>query len=805
MKQTVLLVLLCLLFFKNYGQVIVGKVVDELGNPLVGANVVIEEYLSGATTGSDGKFSINTKKGKSTVVVSFLGYENWKKTIIVYSDYEDIGNISLVSKAYMSEEIIVKALRADDYSPVAYSSIGGEELQKRNVAQDLPYLLELSPSLVTTSESGLGIGATAFRIRGTDPTRINITINGIPLNDSESQAVFWANMPDFASSVKSLQITRGVGTSTNGSASFGASLNMFTTSLSNKPYAEVSFVGGSFNTFKQNIVAGTGVLSNGFSFDLKLSNMKSDGYVENAFSDHQSIMLSGAWRNEKSFVRANIIYGKQKTGITWEGCPKDSVDTNPRYNPAGEYFDNNGERHYYKDQSDNYIQTHYQLLYSTVLIKNLDLSIGLHYTRGDGYYEEYKQNRKLFNYDLPYVIIPNSLDTIKVTDLIQRKMMANDFYGTTMSLNYVKSKFVLSIGASINRHDGDHFGRIIWMKYSGNNEKDKEWYRNNGLKTDMNLFTKLNYELLPKIHVYGDIQYRHIKYIMKGDDSDLVNLNQKHMFDFFNPKIGVYYSVNNNMKTYISFATSNREPTRTNFKDAKGDPNKKPLAETLFDYELGYTYQSPKFSANANFYYMKYNNQLVPTGEKSNVGYDIMTNISDSYRTGIELMAGIKPISKLSIDANVTFSKNKIRKFISWASFYDEDWNETYKSYDLGETDIAYSPNIISACIISYKVFSGFDFSLISKYVGKQFFDNTSNKDRMLNPYWVNNIQINYSFNTKLIEEIQLKLLINNIFNIKYSSNAYGGAYFEQDLEKTWSYYFPQAGINFMAGVILKF
>jgi iron complex outermembrane receptor protein len=613
-------------------------------------------------------------------------------------------------------------------------------------------------------------------------------------------------MPGFASSISSMQITRGVGTSTNGSAAFGASLNMFTTSLSNEPYAEASVMGGSFGTHKEDINVGTGILKSGFSFDLRFSNLKSDGYVENGYSQHKALMMSGAWRNDKNIVRANIIHGNQKTGITWEGCPKDSVDSNPTYNPAGEYYDSNGIRRIYEDQSDNYIQTHYQLLYSRILSRKLDLSIGLHYTRGDGYYEEYKAEREPENYGISPVVSPNGSDTVYEMNLIHRKLMANDYYGGTFSLNYNTDKMNISGGGAISRHDGDHFGRVIWMQYAGENFKDFEWYRNNGLKTDMNIFAKANYEVFKNFHLYGDIQYRHIEYKMEGEDSDLILVDQEHKFDFVNPKAGIFYNINSNMKTYLSFATSHREPTRTNFKDAKGDPLKKPLAETLFDYELGYVFQLPKFSVSLNLYYMDYIDQLVPTGEKSSVGYDIMTNVPHSYRTGIEIMAGVKPFSRLSVNANVTLSRNKIKNFTSWETFYDYDWElADYEPNEMGETDLAYSPNIIASGIISYRIFSGFNISFISKYVGSQYFDNTSSENRKIDAYWVNNLQLDYSFSTAIIKEIQLKFQINNLFNVKYCNNAYGWYYYYDNAETTESFYFPQAGINFMGGIVFKF
>ena len=790
-------------------QVIHGKVVDEYGKALMGASVFIEDSFLGTTTDVNGNFSIKSKAKESTLTISFVGYEKWTAKVQMNSDNEDLGKIVLKTAAYMSDEIVVKATRSDENSPIAYSVVDAEDLKMRNSAQDLPYMLELTPSFVATSEAGTGIGYTNYRIRGTDPTRINVTVNGMPLNDAESQSVFWVNMPDFASSINNVQITRGVGTSTNGSAAFGGSMNFFTGSLSDKPYGEVSFLAGSFNTYRENISIGTGILSNGFSFDLRLSNLDSDGYVENSFSDHQAVMMTGAWRGKNSFLRFNLIHGRERTGISWWGCPQEMLNIDRTYNPAGEYFDNIGIRHYYKDQTDNYIQTHYQLLYSVNLSRNIDLSSGIHYTSGDGYYEQYKEDSYLPDYSFPFVTMGDSIFT--TSDIIQRKMMANDFYGGTMSVNYTGSKLNISLGGSWNQYDGNHFGKIIWMSVPGSIGKDFEWYRNTGFKDDFNVFAKLNYELFSGLFLHADLQYRNIIYYLEGIDYDLDaegnqrHLEQNHAFEFLNPKAGVYYNIDESMKTYVSFATSQREPTRTNFKDAAGDPLKTPKPETLYDYELGYIYQIQKFSASANIYYMNYIDQLVPTGEKSSVGYDIMTNVPESYRAGIEIMLGVKPISKLSIDANLTLSQNKIKNFISWSYTYDDEWNETYESFDLGETDIAYSPNMVSSGIVTYEPFSGFSLSWIAKYVGEQYFDNTSSEDRKLDAYFLNNVQLNYSFETKLVREVQLKFMVNNIFNLEYSNNAYGGNWYEQGAENTWAYYYPQAGINFMGGISLKF
>lgn len=390
-------------------------------------------------------------------------------------------------------------------------------------------------------------------------------------------------------------------------------------------------------------------------------------------------------------------------------------------------------------------------------------------------------------------------------------MMANDFYGTTMSLNYNKGRLSASTGGAWNLYDGEHFGNIIWMRYADKTEINHEWYNNTGFKTDGNAFVKVNYELIDGLYTYGDLQYRRIDYRMEGTDNDrLPNgnqliLDQEHSFNFFNPKAGLFYRINDNMNTYFSFAVANREPTRTHFKDATGDPNKQPLPEQLFNYELGYEYRAFNYSANINFYYMNYTNQLIPTGEKSSVGYDIMTNVPESFRRGVELIGAVKLLSWIQLDANLTLSQNRIKNFSTWAFHYDDEWNETYEKIELGETDIAYSPNIIGGGRLTLSPINNLNIGIISKYVGEQYFDNTASKDRMLDAYFINDFQIDYTLNTTRIKEIEFRFSVNNIFNVLYSNNAYGGIWYEQGIEGTWAYYYPQAGRNFIGGVTFRF
>lgn len=821
MRRFVFILLMISMSVAGVAQHISGTVSDADGEILPNASVIIGGSAQGTTTNSDGQFSIRCDKGKVRLVISYVGFETYDKEHIVDESGLNIGIIQLQPKAIIGSEAIVQATRANATTPMTYESYDSKFLEKQNVLQDIPSMLNLTPSLVATSEGGFGVGATSMRIRGTDPTRINVTMNGIQLNDAESQSVFWNNMPDFASSINNIQITRGVGSSTNGTSSFGATMNLLTGCAHEKPYAELTVMGGNFNTIKANIIAGTGIMKNGFSIDLRMSKIKSKGYIEGGSINNNAIMLNTEWHGKSSIAKAIILYGKQKTGITWWGCPQEYLETNRRYNPAGEYFDALGNRQYYEDESDNYQQTHVQLIYSYNIKSNLDLNIALHYTRGDGYYEEYKNDQLFSDYGLQNISIPavvtvnnttyTTSATINRTDLIRRKMMSNDFYGGTVSAIYRLGKFTNTFGGSGSNYQGRHFGNIIWMEHAGIAEKDYEWYRNKANKVDFNVYDKAEYTFFDKLTLYADLQYKTISYNMKGVDADIMpdgklkNLNEDLDYNFFNPKGGVFYKITDKMDLYASVAMSHKEPTRSNIKDAVGDPLKTPKPEKLIDYELGYKVNTKYFAGSLNLYYMDYTDQIVPTGEISSTGYDIMTNVADSYRTGIEVAVAIRPHRKLTIEGNTTLSRNIISNFSYWASSYDEDWNESYKEYHLDQTTIAFSPSIIAAGSINYNIFGNFNLCYTTKYVGKQYFDNTSSADRCLKAYWLNNISLDYAIVTKYVKEIRFKLQVNNIFNLKYSNDAYGGVWYEQGVENSWAYYFPQAGITFMGGITLSF
>jgi iron complex outermembrane receptor protein len=780
-----------------------GKVTDRNGNPLAGAAVTIEGTFLGTYTAPDGTYILsNLDDGRYTLHFSFIGFDSQSHMVDLRGELSL--DVVLEEKVLMTEEVVIQSTRAGTSTPLAYTNVEKSLLNKQNSGQDLPFLLSLTPSLVETSEAGNGIGYTNLRIRGTDASRINVTIDGIPLNDPESQQVFWVDLPDLASSVDNIQVQRGVGTSSNGAGAFGASINIQTKSVENEPFAEINSSAGSFNTFKNSIAAGTGLLADRFAFQMRCSDIRSSGYIDRTGSEHRSAYLSGVFRKAGSMVKANIILGDEHTGIGWWGVPKEMLDLNRRYNPAGEYYDDNGNILYYDNESDNYIQNHYQLIHSLKLNDNMTLNSAIHYTKGKGYYEEYKDDREFEDYGLLPVTIGGT--EITESDLIRRKWMSNDFYGLVLSFNYRKQKLEATTGGGMNLYTGDHYGRIIWMQYPANIPTDHQWYLNQGTKGEVNIYGKVYYKLSSKTSIFTDLQYRYIRYEMTGNDDDLKDISQQHTFHFFNPKAGLFFSLTPNQDAYFSFSVANREPTRTDFKEAVGDPEATPKPETLYNAEAGYRARGRKYSAEINLYGMFYRDQLVPTGELSNTGYSIMTNVENSNRMGVELNAGLKPFSFLEWDFNTTLSRNKIIGFVEhYIDYNTTDWSEEYKSKNLGNTDIAYSPSITGSSDLNFKILENFEIHFISKYVGKQYFDNTMSNERMLDPYFINNLRLDFNPAIPKIKSTTFQFFIYNIFNSLYESNAYGGNWYEDGIEKTWAYYFPQAGINFMVRAGLTF
>lgn len=682
------------------------------------------------------------------------------------------------TKVNLLDEVIVAATRINNKTPMTFSNLNKQEIALRNLGQDIPGLMNFLPSVVTTSDAGNGFGYTGIRVRGSDATRVNVTVNGIPYNDSESQGTYFVDMPDFASSLQSIQLQRGVGTSTNGSGAFGASLNMLTDTFSEKANGEISNSFGSFNSRKNTVKFSTGLLNDRFEIAGRLSNLHSDGYVDRAFSNLKSYFLQGTYVGKTTLLKALVFGGTEKTYQAWYGVDAETLAINRTYNFAGMYTDADGKTQFYDNQTDNYNQDHYQLHWNEKITENWNSNLAFHYTKGKGYYEEYQENQSFADYNLTPISIGNEI--INKTNLVRQKWLDNNFYGTTFSLNYKKEKLDFIFGGSANKYEGKHFGTIIWAQFASESENSKHYYDYFGNKTDVNFFSKINYKLAEKWNFYADLQYRNINYKANGVQANLVN----DTFNFFNPKAGLTYVLNQKSSLYFSYAKANREPNRTDYE------NGNPKPEKLNDYELGWRFATPKMQLNINGYYMFYKNQLVLTGVLDNVGNPIRTNIGESYRLGLEIDANFKLSEKWNIKPNFTLSENKNLDFVNDNGLILEH---------LGKTSIAFSPKIIAGNTVNFIPFKNLQFSFLSKYVGEQFLSNVDNSNSKLKNYFVQDLNVNYEIvSNKVFKKIGFSILVNNVLNAKYVSNGadYGGGYV---------YYFPQAGRNLMVGMALKF
>ena len=712
------------------------------------------------------------------------------------------------------QEVEVVSTRATKTTPVAYTNIGKEELKERNVGQDLPYLLSMTPSALTTSDAGAGIGYTSIRVRGTDGTRINVTANGIPVNDAESHNVFWVNLPDFASSVKDMQVQRGAGTSTNGAGAFGASINMQTGELAMEPYAEFNGSYGSFNTHKETFKVGTGLIKDHWAFDLRLSDIGTDGYIDRASVGLNSYYLQGAYYADNTSIKFIAFAGREKTYHAWNYASKEEMELYGRkYNSCGYmYTAEDGTMHFYDDQTDNYTQKNYQLLFNHTFTPQWNLNIGLHYTKGDGYYQEYKTNRKLVEYALhPFQW---GDEWVKKSDLVRKKAMENGFGGGIFSVNYRNNRVNASLGGGLNHYDGHHFGRVLWVKnYQGEVSPDHEYYRNKGTKTDGNIYLKADYGLTDKLNVYADMQYRHIDYRIKGTndkwnsltDEGLQQLDIDERFDFFNPKVGLSWQINRNSRLFGSFSVAHKEPTRNNYTDGKLFDH--PKSERLIDYELGYTYANSWLNLGANLYYMDYKDQLVLTGELNEIGEPLAANMPDSYRMGVELMAGIRTNFGLSWDINATWSRNRIQNFTE-TLYENEDVSGAHWEINHGDTPIAFSPDFLVNNTLSYS-WKSWEASLQSQYVSKQYLNNACQEDQTLDAYFVSNLRLAYTFKLPFTKEITAGLTVFNLFNEEYENNGYAGSGFYYDggekVRYNYAGYAAQAGTNVLGHLTIRF
>jgi iron complex outermembrane receptor protein len=691
---------------------------------------------------------------------------------------------------YSLTPVEVKAVRAAERAPVTKTNISKKEIAKENLAQDLPFLLNHTPSVIVNSDAGNGVGYTGIRIRGTDATRINVTLNGIPYNDAEGQGTFFVDLPDFASSVSSIQIQRGVGTSSNGAGLFGATLNFSTNEVNLKPYVEANNSYGSFDTWKNTLKAGTGLIGNHFTADARVSNITSSGYIDRATSKLRSLYFSTAYMDKSNALRFNLFKGYEKTYQAWYGVSEaDLYAGNRTINYAG--TEKPGEP--YDNETDNYWQDHYQLFYTHHFNPRFDLNNTLFFTKGRGYYEEYRANQTYSSYNLPpAIVVGKPVDT---ADFVRQLWLNNNFYGDIFSLQYHRGKTEFTLGGGYTRYEGNHYGELIWATYGLTGPA--RWYDLDALKTDFNSYAKLLQKLSSTWNAYIDLQYRLVKYDINGfpDNRDLIIHNN---YDFFNPKAGVSYT-SNGWNGYLSYSIAHKEPNRDDFEAGK---SQQPTPEHLNDVELGIQRAKHDYSWGVMFYYMKYKDQLVLTGKINDVGAYTRTNIPNSYRAGVEMQGSTQPINWFKASANLTLSKNKVKNFTEYIDDYD---NGGQKVNEYSSTDIALSPDIVGAASVSFFPVEKIELSLLSKYVGKQYLDNTQNTGRKLDPFYVQDMRAIYTFHKKIIKEANLILQVNNVFNKKYEPSGYTYNYIYAGELVVNNYYFPMAGTNFMFAINLRF
>lgn len=701
------------------------------------------------------------------------------------------------TKSYQLQNVQVVSTRATRKTPVAFSDLSKRQLKTLNYGKDLPSLLNFTPSVTMSSDAGTGFGYTGIHIRGTDPTRINITANGIPMNDAESSAVYWVNIGDFASSLESVQIQRGVGTSTNGAGAFGASINLQTDNIGLHSYGSIDLSAGSYGTHKETFRFSTGLLGGHWGFQGRLSNIGSDGYIDRASVKLNSYFLQGGYFADNTVVKFVTFNGTEKTYHAWDYASKAAMEKYGRtYNPCGKYTDADGNTTFYDNQTDNYHQQHYQLILNQTFGRDWTLNTALHYTHGFGYYEQYKEGQKLYKYLLTSALGAKS-------DLVRQKKMKNDFYGAVASVNYDNhSGLSLNIGGGWNKYDGDHYGNVIWVRqFSGKLNPNHKYYDNNAKKTDGNIYGKLNYELVKGLNAYVDLQYRHITYKTTGtsqefdDNKQQKPLNVNRHYNFFNPKFGLTYHFAPEHTIYASYAIAHKEPTRNDFENmlAEKDPVT-PQPERLNDLELGYQYQSAVFNAGVNLYYMDYDNQFVLTGAQDSNGEMVARNIKDSYRMGVELMAGIRPFEGFRWDVNATWSKNRAKN--TTVTVINPDWTLSYAN--VGTTHLSYSPDLIVGSVLSYE-YKGLRAALMSKYISEQYMTNSGYKEflntdgktytrAMLDAMFVNDLDLSYTFKLRGLKSATVGLTIYNVFNEKYESNGSSSMNFKNDNSKIVAY-----------------
>ncbi|MES2005360.1 MAG: TonB-dependent receptor [Bacteroidota bacterium] len=763
-----------------------GTVTESNAQPISGATVQLGSRQT--LTNEKGEFSFaKMEKGRFELVINSLGFAVYRETITVSGNARL--SIRLNASSLYLQPLEVKSVRASDRAPFAKTNLGKEQISKANLGQDIPFLLDQTPSVVINSDAGAGVGYTGFRIRGSDATRVNVTLNGIPYNDAESLGTYFVDLPDFASSVNSIQVQRGVGTSSNGAGAFGGTINLATNEYNEKAYAESNNSFGSFNTWKNTLKAGTGLIGGHFTVDARLSRINSDGYIQRAKSDLKSFYFSTAYLTKKSSLRLNIFSGKEKTYQAWYGVPDYLLATDRTNNPAG--TEKPGTP--YDNQTDNYTQTHYQLFFNHSFSSKWSFNTAAFLTRGKGYYEEYKAGQAYADYGLPNVIVGGN--TVTKTDMVRQRWLDNYFYGQIASLQYKDGKDELTFGGGWTKYDGKHYGNITWMQ-TGTVSKDYRYYDYPATKTDVNLYTKWQHQLSTHWTSFADLQFRHVNHDMKGFEGN-PSLYANRSFDFFNPKAGITYT-NNGWQAFFSYALAHKEPNRDDF---QAGIKSQPKAETLHDIELGIEKRNSNYHFGANVYYMYYYNQLVQTGQVNDVGAYTRINIPHSYRLGVELQAGAVLNKWINVAGNLTLSKNKVASFIEYIDNYDTGGQNAVAHKN---TDISFSPSVIAGATINLLPCRNTELSFISKYVGKQYMDNSQNESRKLNGFFVENIRASWALKKVLFSEWNIIGQVNNLFNKKYEPNGYTYSYISSGALATENSYYPMAGTNFMIGVNVK-
>ncbi len=792
-----------------------GTIKSETGVAIENATVALKGTNHLTFSDKNGKFSFfNLKAATATLVVNHLGFYEYTRELPLTGNQQI--EIVLFKKPIVTDEVLIQAVKLSNRLPGAENKLNKQALESNNNGKDVPQLLDLLPGVVITSDAGTGIGYSGLRMRGSDATRINVTINNIPVNDAESHALYWVDMPDLISSTDEITIQRGVGTSESGAASFGGNINLITDKLQDHAYAESNLSYGSFNTKKANFKTSTGFINNHFSFETRLSTIQSSGYIDRASSDLKSFYLSGGYFGTSSMLKFIMFSGKEITYQAWNGVPESRYKND--INGMNDYINRNGldeedaanllnsgrtyNAYTYKNQIDHYQQDNYQIHFSHHVTPLLSLNIATHLTRGLGYYEEYKKNDRLSSYGISDVVIGDTI--ISRSNLVRRKWLDNYFYGFVYSLSYQKKNIEIKTGGGWNQYDGDHYGTLVWVNFMNDSLADKKYYFNNGLKTDYNHWIKTWYRFNYSWAAYFDLQYRFVSYRFTGFDQNFYNKRQLAEFNFINPKAGITFKRNEQENGWILIGIANKEPSRDDFTEST--PASRPKHENLTDFEVGYEKQYSNFNVRINYYYMYYHNQLVLTGKVNDVGNYTRLNVPSSYRTGLEAEVNVKAGQRWLFQGNVSWNKNIIPRFEEYVDQYDIDFNYIgQKQLLYKNTTIAFSPEWIAAGSLEYAPFNNLKFSIAEKYVGKQFLDNTSSAHKVINAFAYTNVSLRWS--TKLFKYIKsdLSLTVYNLFNTMYASNGYTYGYYYNNNRVDETFYYPQGGTHYLLSAKIRF